>query len=162
MILDPKVSNTYPRDWRKIVVRIRDRAGNRCERCGVGPGEPYTRMSGGVVSKKEFERLGKEATRARLKRLQEHEEALSRAKERFLSPLITEAETSGDYDLGYFADGGYYPFDREPLARQIIFESNNNRAKRFEVHHIDEDKSNNDDSNLEYLCKRCHIFKHTH
>jgi hypothetical protein len=152
--------NTYPRDWQKIVARVRNRAGNRCERCGVSPGEPYNRRSGRVVSKKEFERLGKEATRARLQRLKDYEEALRRAKERFLSPLITEAETSGDYDRGYFAEGGYYPFDDEPLPSQIISRSNNNRADRFEVHHIDEDKSNNKDSNLEFLCKRCHMFKH--
>ena len=154
------VLNTYPRDWQKIVARVRNRAGNRCERCGVGPGEPYNRRSGRVVSKKEFERLGKEATRARLQRLKEHEEELRRAKERFLSPLITEAETSGDHDRGYFAEGGYYLFDDEPLPSQTISDSNNNRADRFEVHHIDEDKSNNKDSNLEFLCKRCHIFKH--
>jgi HNH endonuclease len=158
--LEITLPNTYPKDWPKIVDRIKDRAGNRCERCGVGPGEPYTRRSGRVVSKKEFERLGKEATRARLQRLKDHEGSLRRAKERFLSPLITEAETSGDYDRGYFAEGGYYPFDGEPLSSQMIADSNNNIADRFEVHHIDEDKSNNDDSNLEFLCKRCHDFKH--
>lgn len=154
--------NAYPKDWRKIVARIRDRAGSRCERCHVGPGEPYTRFSGRVVSQKEFERLGKEAPRARRQRLKLHEEALLRAKERFLSPLITEAETSGDYDHGYFAEGQYYPFDNEPLTSQLIADSNNNCALHFEVHHIDKDKSNNDDSNLEYLCKRCHNFKHKH
>ena len=152
--------STYPKDWQKIVARVRHRAGNRCQRCGVGPGETYTRQSGTVVSQKEFERLGKEATLARLHRMKDHEEALRRAKERFLSPLITEAETSGDYDRGYFAEGGYYPFDNEPLPSQIIADSNNNTADRFEVHHIDEDKSNNDDSNLEFLCQRCHDFKH--
>jgi hypothetical protein len=155
------VPNSYPKDWPKIVARIRDRADNRCERCGVGPGETYTRRSGKVVSKKEFERLGRAATRTREQRLKDQEEALRRAKERFLSPLITEAETSGDYDQGYFAEGGYYPFENEPLpSSQIISNSNNNIADRFEVHHINEDKSNNADSNLEFLCKRCHIFKH--
>ena len=154
------VPNTYPKDWQKIVARVRDRAGNRCQKCGVAPGETYTHQSGRVVSKKEFERLGKEATQARQRRLKDHEQALRRAKERFLSPEISEAETSGDYDRGYFAEGGYYPFDDEPLPSQIISNSNNNRADRCEVHHIDKDKANNDDSNLEFLCKRCHDFKH--
>lgn len=157
-----KVPNTYPRDWPKIAARIRDRAGNRCERCGVGPGETYNRRSGRVVSKKEFERLGKEATRARQRRVKAHEEALRHARERFLSPLISEAEMSGDYDQGYFAEGCYYPFENEPLPSQVVSDSNNNRAVRFEVHHIDQDKANNEDSNLEFLCKRCHIFKHKH
>lgn len=94
--------------------------------------------------------------------MKDHEEAIRLAKERFLAPEITEAETSGDYDQGYFAEGGYYPFDDEPLASQMISDSNNNRADHFEVHHIDEDKSNNNDSNLEFLCKRCHMFKHKH
>jgi hypothetical protein len=157
-----QVSNTYPKEWRKIVTRIRDRAGNHCERCGVGPGQRYNRRSGRVVSKKEFERLGKESTRARLQRFKAQEEALRRAKERFLSPLITEAEMSGDYDRGYFADGGYYPIENEPARSQLMTDSNNNRAYHFEVHHIDENTSNNVDSNLEYLCKRCHMFKHKH
>ena len=152
---------TYPKDWQKIVARVRDHASNRCQRCGVGPGEAYTRQSGKVVSQKEVERLGKEATRARLHRMKDYEEALSRAKERFLSPEITEAATSGDDDRGYFAEGGYHPFDSEPSPSEIIADSNNNRADRFEVHHIDKDKSNNRDSNLEFLCKRCHDFKHT-
>jgi acyl-CoA reductase-like NAD-dependent aldehyde dehydrogenase len=103
--------NAYPKDWPKIAARVRDRAGNRCQRCSVGPGEDHNRHSGRVVSEKEFNRLGKAATRSRLQRLKDQGEALRRAKERFLSPLITEAETSGDYDQGYFAEGGYYPFD---------------------------------------------------
>jgi len=44
--------NPYPKDWKKIVARIRDRAGNRCQRCGVGRGERYTRFSGKVVSER--------------------------------------------------------------------------------------------------------------
>lgn len=48
-----------------------------------------------------------------------------------------------------------------PKPSELTRTSNNNRALRFEVHHIDGDKSNNNDDNLEYLCKRCHMFKHT-
>ncbi len=76
------------------------------------------------------------------------------------SPFISEAEMSGDYDEGYFAEGEFWPFDNDPKASEMPKASNNNRASRFEVHHIDGDKSNNRDSNLEYLCKRCHIYKH--
>jgi hypothetical protein len=48
----------YPKDWKKIAARIRDRSGDRRERCGVGRGELYTRFIGKVVSEKEFNRLG--------------------------------------------------------------------------------------------------------
>lgn len=148
--------NAYPKNWSKISARVRTRADNRCQRCGVGPGELYTRFSGEIVSEKEFERLGKAATRSRRERNEQREEA----KKRFLSPLISEAEMSGDYDTGYFADGGFYPIEGDPRASLIDSESNNNCALRFEVHHIDGDKSNNEDSNLEFLCKRCHMHKH--
>jgi hypothetical protein len=87
-------------------------------------------------------------------------EALAQAKARFLSPLISEAEMAGDYDRGYFAEGAFYPFDNHLKPSELPRTSNNNQALHFEVHHIDGDKSNNKDGNLEYLCKRCHMFKH--
>jgi len=125
----------------------------------VGQGELYTRFSGRVVSEKEFKRLGKAATRSRLERDQERRKAVALVRERFLSPLISEAEMSGDYDQGYFAEGEFHPIDNDPKASETPRESNNDRASRFEVHHIDGDKSNNKDSNLECLCKRCHMYK---
>lgn len=87
-------------------------------------------------------------------------EAIAQARARFLSSEISEAEMAGDYDRGYFAEGAFYPFDNDPKPSELHRASNNNRAFHFEVHHIDGDKSNNKDENLEYLCKRCHIFKH--
>ena len=151
--------NEYPKDWPKISSRTRDFAGNRCQRCGVGPGEFYTRFSGKVVSEKEFNRLGKVATRSRRARDKEDEEALNQSRARFLSTFISEAEMSGDYDEGYFAGGEYYRIENEPMPSELPRESNNNLATHFEVHHIDGDRSNNDDSNLEFLCKRCHVYK---
>ncbi|MDX6501367.1 MAG: hypothetical protein QOG23_4627 [Blastocatellia bacterium] len=151
--------NEYPKDWSKIAARVRGLAGNRCQRCSVGPGELYTRFSGKVVSEREFARLGKAATQSRLERDKEHRSALARRKERFLSPYISEAEMSGDYDEGYFAEGRFYAFDNDPKPSEMPRLSNNNRAYHFEVHHIDGDKSNNQDSNLECLCKRCHMYK---
>ena len=144
----------YPKEWPKVRTRIQQRAGDRCERCGVEQGETYNRRSGRVVSKREFVQLGKEANRARKHRLKRYEENLRRAKERVLSPLISEAVVAGDYENGNFAEGGYYPIDNEPPARELIFDRNNNVADRFEVPHIDHDKTNNADSNLEYLYKR--------
>lgn len=152
--------NAYPKDWPKIANRVRDLSGNRCQRCGVGPGELYTRFSGMVVSEKEFNRLGKAATRTRRERDRERQKTIAQKRARFLSPEISEAEVSGDYCEGYFAEGAFYPIDNEPLPSELPKESNNNRASHFEAHHIDGDKSNNRDSNLEYLCKRCHMFKH--
>lgn len=32
--------NLYPKDWKKIVERIKKRAGNRCEFCGAENGKP--------------------------------------------------------------------------------------------------------------------------
>ena len=151
--------SSYAKDWRKVAARIGERAGHRCERCHVGEGETYNRNSGREVSQKEFERLGKAATHARKQRLRQQEEALRQARARFLSPYISEAEMSGDFDNGYFAEGGYYPFENQPSNNEMVRDSNNNIASRFEVHHIDGDTQNNQDSNLEYLCKRCHIFK---
>lgn len=153
--------NSYPKDWKKIAARAGERAGGRCQRCGVGHGELYTRFSGKVVSEKEFKRLGKAATRVRRARAKERKEALARYKARFLSSEISEAVMAGDYDSGYFAEGAFYPFDNDPKPSELSRASNNNRAWHFEVHHIDGDKSNNDNDNLEYLCKRCHMFKHT-
>jgi HNH endonuclease len=150
----------YTKEWPNIRARIQQRADDRCERCGVGRGETYNRRSGRVVSEKEFIQLGKQATRTRKQRLKGHEKNARRAKERFLSPFISEAAMAGDYENGYFAEGGYYPIDNEPAASELIFDRNNNVADRFEVHHVDHDKTNNVDSNLEYLCKRCHMFKH--
>ena len=150
---------SYPKDWTKIAARIRERAGNRCERCGVAPGEPYTRFSGRVVSETEFERLGKVATEKRRQRNTERRDAITRARKRFLSPVISESQMAGDYENGYFAEGGFYPIEKDS-ASLMIETSNNNRALHFEVDHIDGDKSNNDDSNLQFLCKRCHMDKH--
>jgi hypothetical protein len=151
--------NACSKDWHRIAARIRDLAGNRCQRCNVGQGELYTRFSGVVVSEREFTELGKAATQSRRER---DKIAAARNKERFLSPFISEAEMSGDYDEGYFAEGDFYLIDNEPKPSEIPKASNNNRAFHFEVHHIDGDKSNNKDSNLECLCKRCHMFKHRH
>lgn len=36
-------------------------------------------------------------------------------------------------------------------------ESENNKNKNLEVHHIDSDKMNNDEENLISLCKSCHV-----
>jgi hypothetical protein len=102
---------------------------------------------------------GKAATRARRQEAKKRKEAIDQARARFLSPLISEAEMAGDYDRGYFAEGGFYPIDNDPKPSELPRTSNNNRALHFEVHHIDGDKSNNKDDNLEYLCKRCHMFK---
>lgn len=153
--------NSYPKNWKKIAARVGERADWRCQRCQVGHGEIYTRFSGRVVSEKEFKRLGKAATRARRQQEKKRKEAIAQARARFLSPLISEAEMAGDYDRGYFAEGAFYPFDNDPKPSELQRTSNNNRALHFEVHHIDGDKSNNNDENLEYLCKRCHMFKHT-
>ena len=152
--------NSYPKNWKKIAARIGERAGWRCQRCQVGYSELYTRFSGRVVSEKEFKRLGKVATRVRRQQAKERRKAIAQAKARFLSPLISEAEMAKDYDLGYFAEGDFYPFDNDPKPSELPRASNNNLALHFEVHHIDGDKSNNKDDNLEYLCKRCHMFKH--
>jgi hypothetical protein len=153
--------NQYSRDWPKVAARFRERAGNQCQRCGVRPGEPYTPFSGKVVSEKEFNRLGKAATRSRLAREKEHQEAVARARAKFLSPEISEADMANDYEeRGYFVDGGFYPIENRPKPSELPRESNNSVASHFEVHHIDGNKSNNSDSNLEYLCKRCHMFKH--
>jgi hypothetical protein len=154
--------NAYSKDWHRVAARIRDLAGNRCQRCDVGLGELYTRFSGKVVSEREFIDLGKAATQSRCERDKERQSAAARNKEGFLSPFISEAEMSGDYDEGYFAEGAFYLIDNEPKASEMPKASNNNRALHFEVHHIDGDKSNNKDSNLECLCKRCHMYKHRH
>ena len=151
---------TYPKDWTRIRARAAHRAGRRCQRCGVGYGELYTRLSGRVVSEKEFKRLGKAATRTRRQQAKERKEAIDRTRAKFLSSEISEAEMANDYDRGHFAEGTFYPFDNVPKPSELPRDSNNNRALHFEVHHIDEDKSNNKDDNLEYLCKRCHMFKH--
>lgn len=34
------------------------------------------------------------------------------------------------------------------------------RAGEFDVHHIDEDPTNNDPENLIALCRRCHVWRH--
>jgi hypothetical protein len=156
-----RLMNKYPKDWKNIAARVGERAGGRCQRCGVGHGELYTRFSGRVVSEKEFKRLGKTATRVRRQQAKERREAVARARAHFLSSEISEAEMAGDYDRGYFAEGGFYPIDNQPMPSELPRVTNNNRALHFEVHHIDGDKSNNKDDNLEYLCKRCHMFKHT-
>lgn len=153
------MANRYPKDWHRIAAPIGERAGHRCERCHVGEGETYNRHSGRVVSQEEFERLGIAATQSRKERLKQQDEALRHARERFLSPYFSEAQMSGDFENGYFAEGGYYPIDNQPLAGEVVRRSNNNIASHFEVHHIDGDTTNNKDSNLEFLCKRCHIFK---
>jgi len=154
------LTNKYPKDWKKIAARARERAGGLCQRCGVGYGELYSRFSGRVISEKEFKRLGNAATRARRKEAKKRKEAIAQARARFLSPLISEAEMAGDYDRGYFVEGAFYPFDHHLKPSELPRTSNNNLALHFEVHHIDGDKSNNKDDNLEYLCKRCHMFKH--
>lgn len=41
--------NRYPRNWKEISLRIRDRAGNRCEQCGVGNGAHVERLGGRLV-----------------------------------------------------------------------------------------------------------------
>jgi hypothetical protein len=32
--------NTYPKDWKKIVARVRDRAGNRCQDAALDQAKP--------------------------------------------------------------------------------------------------------------------------
>jgi hypothetical protein len=49
----------YPKDWKRIAARAAERAGCRCQRCGAGYGELYTRFSGRVVSEKDLYELAK-------------------------------------------------------------------------------------------------------
>lgn len=35
MPIKPENRDRYPKDWKQIVARIRERSGNRCEECGV-------------------------------------------------------------------------------------------------------------------------------
>lgn len=49
MPIRPENKNRYPRDWKEISLRVRDRAGNRCEQCGVGNGACIERRGGRLV-----------------------------------------------------------------------------------------------------------------
>lgn len=46
MPIRPENKNRYPKNWREISLRIRDRAENKCEQCGVGNGAWLIRKGG--------------------------------------------------------------------------------------------------------------------
>lgn len=48
MPIRPENRGRYPADWREISARIRARAGNQCEWCGVGNHELGGRTAGGT------------------------------------------------------------------------------------------------------------------
>lgn len=47
MPIKPENRARYPRNWREIVARIRERAGNKCEQCGVPNGASIYRDDAG-------------------------------------------------------------------------------------------------------------------
>jgi len=63
------------------------------------------------------------------------------------------------------AGNGEYPKDWRAIRARIIERDSMQcqvcaRATRVEVHHVDHDRSNNDDDNLMTLCTRCHLGYH--
>jgi len=48
MPIRPENKDRYPKDWPAISLRIRERAGNRCEKCGVPNGEFIVRHDDGT------------------------------------------------------------------------------------------------------------------
>ena len=49
MPIRPENKARYPKDWRAISLRIRERAGNKCEGCGAKNGEPHPITGSKVV-----------------------------------------------------------------------------------------------------------------
>ena len=49
MPIRPENRARYPKDWPAISRRIRERAGNRCEKCGAANGEPHPITGSRVV-----------------------------------------------------------------------------------------------------------------
>lgn len=72
----------------------------------------------------------------------------------------------GQCGFQYNPTGGYTMFE---LHRKIMLSQNEpcekcgcpyDRSKRFELHHVDKDRTNNDSSNLVWLCNSCHKKVH--
>jgi hypothetical protein len=49
MPIRPENKHRYPKDWKAISRRIRERAENRCEWCGAANGEPHPETGSKVV-----------------------------------------------------------------------------------------------------------------
>ena len=58
MPIKPHLRHCYGPEWKAITARIRERAGNRCERCGVPNGAVIVRTVGGWYMAAPWQRPG--------------------------------------------------------------------------------------------------------
>lgn len=110
---------TYPADWKEIRARIRRRARNRCEKCGVKNGAKGFRFYKGF-----FMEINSHVN--------------------FLDPVTGRARHYQPGDI--FRDPAYTEFQEFKVIKIVCT-----------VAHLNQNKKDNGDENLKYLCQKDHL-----
>ncbi len=151
----------YTKDWHKISLRIRERAGYSCQECGAARGEFRTSDTYEIVPEEEYAERSQAALQAALqahfnvKRKPPINEALRNIYENTGEVVSLRSGCSGKLLYAAVQTGKDYShmISSARTTSGIV-------KVAVQVHHIDEDQSNNNDSNLLCLCGRCHMLKH--
>ena len=169
----------YPSDWERISKRAIARAGNRCQECGIAGGSigkhrwRAGKKAFSIVSEAEFVTLKEAVEREeQSERHQLTREQLDELSFRLMFAEVVKDDPSWtvivdpDERWGYYQEGSYYPYPDDD-----DYDSDYARAARelkalgltrivLQTHHIDQNPSNCDESNLIALCQFCHGSKH--
>lgn len=169
----------YPRNWERISKLAIERAHNRCQDCGIEGGiigkhkSRVGKQAFSIVSEAELVALKEVADRQeQSERRQLTREQLDDFSFRLMFAEVVKDDPSWtvivdpDERRGYYQEGSYYPCPDDD-----DYDSDYARAARelkalgltriiLQNHHIDQNPSNCDESNLVTLCQFCHGAKH--
>jgi len=129
------------------------RKANNCADCGVLKKTGYGKYcrpcsfkhNSGVIKAGDKRNLG-------IKRSEEYKHKMSEVFKGIRRSIRTEFK--------YKNGNGYRHLLYKGILNRICVECGENNLKRLHVHHIDENRSNNEIDNLMVLCRPCHLALH--
>lgn len=168
----------YPTDREKISKLAIERAQNRCQECGIESGIigkhkwRVGKKAFSIVSEVELVALKEAADRQKQSESRLTREQLDDFSSRVIFAEVVKDDPSWtvmvdpDERWGYYQEGSYYPYPDDD-----DYDSDYARAARelkalgltriiLQTHHIDQNPSNCDESNLVALCQFCHGARH--
>ena len=148
----------YSRDWQKLSLRLRERAGHRCEQCGAKRGEFRNRDTNELMSEESYIKQRENAL---------HEYLNAKRKHTYINEAYKIIyDTTGKLVNLNSGCSGKKLYETVLAGKDYSHMVSSFRITIrtvkvvIQVHHKDEDPSNDDESNLICLCGHCHLLNH--